>query len=167
MRNASEIDFLEDQNAPLGWVIRSCLEEGGNELGLPWRAYVQKDEVPRVVNQFRSALGSKGLFIIYPCWNSVVSGNLLLRGEDVILEYSKGFDTMVGVTIPTNVVLSRSSGNVLSVHGNHWLNQEDMAFLEEGVARLHGLDCLTEWSRAADGSRVFFDLRLLRDFGKV
>jgi len=167
VRNASEIDFLEDQNAPLGWIIRSCLEEGGNELGLPWRAYAQKHEVPRVVEEFRGRLGGKGLFIVQPCWNSVVSGNLLLRGEDVVLEYAKGFDIMGGVTTPANLVLSRSSGKVLAVRGSHWLNEEDMAFLEEGVARLHGLDCLVEWSRADDGNRLFYDLRLLRDFGKV
>ena len=167
VRNASEIDFLGEQNAPVGWIIRSCLEEGGNELGLPWKAYVQKHEVAGVVEEFSERLRGKGIFIVQPCWNSVVSGNLLLRGDNIVLEYAKGFDIMVRVTTPTNLLLSRSSGKVLSVRGSHWLDEEDMNFLTEGAARLHGLDCLVEWSRADDGSRVFYDLRLLRDFGKI
>ncbi|MEW5955652.1 MAG: hypothetical protein AB1626_03915, partial [Candidatus Micrarchaeota archaeon] len=94
-------------------------------------------------------------------------GNLLLRGNSIVLECAKEFDIMVGVTTPTTLLLSRSSGKVLSMRGRHWLDEGDMDFLMEGAARLHGLDCLVEWSRADDGNRLFYDLRLLRDFGRV
>ncbi|MEW5955651.1 MAG: hypothetical protein AB1626_03910, partial [Candidatus Micrarchaeota archaeon] len=68
-RNSSEINFLDEQYAPLGWIIRSCLEGGGNELALPYKAYVQKHEVAGVVDDFSRRLEGKGIFIVQPCWN--------------------------------------------------------------------------------------------------
>lgn len=169
VRNAAELDKTDwrSESAPVGWMVRSYLEAGGNELGLPCKAFVDEAEVGEVIEGFRQQTEGKCLFNVYPSWESLASGNIFLKGNESVLEYAQGWDFFVKNRIPTTVKLSRSSGEILSATGEHWLEKEDLEFVLDRAWRLHPLDCVAEWSKTADGNILFFDLRLLRDFKRV
>ncbi len=91
VRNASELKPLDEKEAPLGWIVRSCLVDGGYEINLPYRISLSKEEVSKTIEEFQKKLKGKGVFVIWKVWDFVKSGSVLLLPKELILEGVKGY----------------------------------------------------------------------------
>lgn len=79
IKDATGLGEFLDKEVKHGWTVRSCLKSGKSKLNLPYVNKAFKEEVPKRIETFKKQLGNDAIFVIYPSWEFVKSGNCMLK----------------------------------------------------------------------------------------
>ena len=82
--------FIGEEDEYVGWTVRTCLDNGGNEFYLPHANWIKKEDVPIKIEEFKERVKQEATFVVYPSWEFVKGANIMLTEEKIIIEVVKG-----------------------------------------------------------------------------
>jgi len=164
VKDASELKYIGEEDEYVGWTVRTCIDEEGNEYYLPHANWIKKEDIPRKIKEFKEKIKKKATFVVYPSWKFIKAGNVMFVDEKVIIEVVKGkIQKLLYEGFPDLIMIySRTMPPIkLYSKGNEkLLSKSELNSLLTLITKIKGNKIL-QWSHTTKNKYFFHDLREL------
>jgi hypothetical protein len=166
VRSSIELKKLYKKEAKYGWTVRSCLPGSEEVLYLPHKNWAEKEKVPKLVDKFQKELNGKAILVVYPSWEFVKSGNILISENEITLEGVYGFlgSLLRGERDPDATYTSdRYNISFKLKRGDpNFLNLRDRRRIGRALLNVTTNNVQLEWSLTTDDELFFHDLLAIK-----
>ena len=162
IRSSTELKKFYEKEAKYGWTVRSCLPGSEEVLYLPHKNWAKKEEVPNIIDEFQRKLNGRAIFVVYPSWEFVKSGNILISENEITLEGVYGFlgSLLRGEKAPDATYTSdRFNISFKLKNGDpNFLDTRYKRRIERVLVNVTTHNILLEWSITTEDELFFHDL---------
>ena len=165
IKNHSDLKYVGSDDEYIGWTIRTCLDEGGDEFYLPHADWLKKEEIEKKIREFKEKIGEEATFVVYPSWEFNKSANIMFTEDKIVVEAVKGtISKLLYGGCPEFVAVFSRSSLPMKLHSEgdeSLLTEDEIKMLIKLSNKIEGNKIL-QLSHTKKGKYFFHDLRELK-----
>ncbi|NYZ79772.1 hypothetical protein H0N95_00810 [Candidatus Micrarchaeota archaeon] len=165
VKNPMQLTYKGEEDEYVGWTVRTCLDNGGDEFNLPHANWIKKKEVPGKIDEFQKAIKKEATFVVYPSWEFIKAANAMFINDKIIIEVVKGrlHKLLYGGDPDLHLVYSRTEEpELINYKGEKQiLTKEDYECLL-GLNKVIKGNKIIQWSHTTRNTYLFHDLREIK-----